>query len=154
MYNVDKSVVQQYAIENNVSHKEALEKLRENYEKEVHKVDFKQIALRAIQGMRTMSPKLTGLEQREVESQHRIKTLEAELKKANDNFTTLYNLYNSLVQNVMNSKVEINGLQNKLSGLQDNAENLEDTVKNLEKIKKSSFYTKIKDKVKCLLRIS
>ena len=61
--------------------KDARKKLQDNYEKEIKNVDFRALVLRSIDGMRQMSPKLMGLENREVDIQHRMQSLEAEVKQ-------------------------------------------------------------------------
>jgi len=60
-----KEAAKEYAKINQVSLKEAEKKLAANYKREEKEVDTKELALRAIKGMRLMLPKLNGLESRE-----------------------------------------------------------------------------------------
>ena len=75
MYNVSPVVVQMYAQKHGLSHKEAREKLRENYEKEFKTIDPREIALRAIDSARQTSSKVAGLEAREKDYTLKIKLL-------------------------------------------------------------------------------
>ena len=89
------SVVQEYAIKHNIKQKEARERLKANYEKESKKVDFRVLVLKAIDGMRSISPKVTGLENRDVEKQIRLKEIEAMVGDIAKDYTALsYDLAN------------------------------------------------------------
>jgi len=89
MTNPHPSVVQAYAVKHNIKQKEAREKLKANYEKESKKVDFRVLTLRAIDGMRSISPKVTGLENRDVDNQMRLKKMESLIDDISKNYRIL-----------------------------------------------------------------
>lgn len=76
MANLDPIIVQHYAVLNNITQKEAREKLKENYEVESSKIPLKDLVLRCLHGIRQMSPTLEGLKIREQDVQARIQMLE------------------------------------------------------------------------------
>jgi len=84
MNNPDPVLVQHYAVLKGISHKEAREKLKENYELEVSQINFRDLTLRCMHGLRQISPKVSGLESREQDTQFRVGKIEDEVKRIND----------------------------------------------------------------------
>lgn len=78
---INPAIIQQYAIQNNIKMKEARERLEKNYEEELNTVDFRQLVLRSIDGMRQISPKLNGVENRSADNNIRIRQLEKSLEE-------------------------------------------------------------------------
>jgi len=76
MTNPDPVIVQHYAVLNNMSMKEAREKLKENYEVESSKIPLKDLVLRCLHGIRQMSPTVEGLKIREQDVIARLQKLE------------------------------------------------------------------------------
>lgn len=76
MKNLDPVVVQHYAVLKGISQSEAKDKLRENYEAEVKEIPAKDLALRAITGMRSIAPKVDAMSQREQGTITKIRQLE------------------------------------------------------------------------------
>lgn len=62
-----------YSRRKNINLKEAKERLEANYRKEVEDVEFKEIALRLSNAMKMLSPKMLGLEQRELGREEKVK---------------------------------------------------------------------------------
>ena len=122
MYNIDPSIVQEYAKKYNISHEDALKKLRENYEKEVSKIDNRQLSLRCMRGLREVSPKVAGLEQRQNDLLDRTITLE--------NFVNLHS--------------------RQISEVHDLLKILKPALDNL--INKEPWYIRLWNKVKCLIK--
>lgn len=81
MTNPDPVIVQHYAVLNNISLKEAREKLKENYEVESSKIPLKDLVLRCLHGIRQMSPTVEGLKIREQDTIARLQMLENGLKR-------------------------------------------------------------------------
>ena len=76
MNNPDPVLVQHYAVLKGISHEEARDKLRKNYEAEVSEIPLRDLVLRAIQGMRQIAPKVEGMSQREAGTAAKIQKLE------------------------------------------------------------------------------
>ena len=76
--------VKTLSIRKNINLKEAKERLEANYRKEVEEIEFKEIALRLSNAMKTLSPKMLGLEQRELGREEKVKEAvrKAELARA------------------------------------------------------------------------
>lgn len=64
----------------------AVERIKENYRKEVEEIDAKEIALKCIKSIRQIAPKVMGLEQREDNYNFRIQSLEGQIKKLQDGY--------------------------------------------------------------------
>ena len=80
---IDNKVVEAYAIKVNVNLEEGRRRLEENYKKEVESVDAKEVALKCIKALRIISPKVTGLELREIDTIHRVNDLIRDIKAEN-----------------------------------------------------------------------
>lgn len=65
--------VKTYGVRKGINLEEARERLKSNYQKEVEEVQFKEIALRLSNGMKLISPKVMGLEQREMAREEKAK---------------------------------------------------------------------------------
>ena len=133
------SVVQAYAIKHNIKQKEAREKLKANYEKESQKVDFRTLTLRAIDGMRSISPKVTGLENRDVEKQIRLKEIESMVSDIDKDYRALsYDLAN--LEGIVSEQSKL------IERLLTVCENQERNFAKLEAPKKT-----LMEKIRCLL---
>ena len=62
------------------SKKPAVDRIRDNYRKEVESVDAKEIALKCIKSIRQIAPKVHGLELRESDYKFKIQSLESQVK--------------------------------------------------------------------------
>jgi hypothetical protein len=62
-----------FSVRRNINLEDAKKRLQENYKKEVEEVEFKEVALRLSNAMKVISPKMLGLEQRELERENRVK---------------------------------------------------------------------------------
>ena len=134
------SVVQEYAIKHNIKQKEARERLKANYEKESKKVDFRVLVLKAIDGMMSISPKVTGLENRDVEKQIRMKEIEAMVRSIAKDYTALsYDLAN--LEEIVSKQSSL------IERLLTICENQENNITRIEAPKKKT----IMEKIRCLL---
>ena len=134
------SVVQAYAIKHNIKQKEAREILKDNYEKESQKVDFRDLTLRAIDGMRSISPKVSGLENRDVEKQIRIKEIEAMVKDIDKDYRALSHDL-AVLEEVVSEQSSL------IERLLTICEKQESNIAKLEAPKKKT----IMEKIRCLL---
>ena len=97
---VNPAIVKEYALEHDITQKEARQKLRENYEYEVSKVDFRKLTLRAIDGLRQMSPKVSGLELREHDTIIRIQELERKVEKQGYQISSMHDTVVSMAETI------------------------------------------------------
>jgi len=115
MRNIDPVLVQHYAVLKGISHEEARDKLRENYEVEVAEIPLRDLVLRTLTGMRQIVPKVEGMSQREQGTITKIRQLENGMTR----------IANQLEQD---------------SYLRERISRLEDKVKNLDEEKTMSRY--------------
>lgn len=81
MRQVDPVLVQHYAVLKGISHEEARDKLRANYEAEVKEIPLRDLVLRTLTAMRQVAPKVDGMSQREQGTIAKIRQLENDLKR-------------------------------------------------------------------------
>lgn len=77
---LSEGIIRHYCARYQYDRDTAIYKLCINFDKETESVDSKSIALKAIQGMRSISPKVAGLEIRERDTIQKISSLESEIK--------------------------------------------------------------------------
>lgn len=75
--------IKHYSLKLCISPDEAVLRLCANFEKEESSVDAKAIALNAMKGIRILSPKVNGMEQRERSIESRLRLAERNLKSIN-----------------------------------------------------------------------
>lgn len=81
MKQVDPVLVQHYAVLKGISHEEARDKLRANYEAEVKEIPLRDLVLRTLTAMRQVAPKVDGMSEREQGTIVKIRQLENDLKR-------------------------------------------------------------------------
>ena len=77
--------IKYYSIKHSLDREEAILKLIANFEKESNSVDARAIALKAMSGIRLMSPKVTGIEQREKDLWYEIRQLKGQVSGLENN---------------------------------------------------------------------
>ena len=77
---IQEEVVSSYALKEGLDLTEARKRLESNYKKEVEQVDAKEIALKCLKAIRSISPKVTGMEMREQDSILKIRGLEGTVR--------------------------------------------------------------------------
>ena len=80
MTNPDPVLVQHYAVLKGISHEEARNKLRDNYEVEVKEIPLRDLVLRTLTGMRAIAPKVDGMANRENGTISRVNNLENKME--------------------------------------------------------------------------
>lgn len=89
MNNPDPVLVQHYAVLKGISHQEARNKLKENYEVEVKKIPLRDLVLRTLTGMRAVAPKVDGMAQREQGTITQIRSLNERVDRIEANLRNL-----------------------------------------------------------------
>jgi len=131
MRNPDPVLVQHYAVLKGISHEEARNKLRENYEVEVAEIPLRDLVLRTLTGMRQVVPKVEGMSQREQGTIAKIRQLEngmARIARQLEQDTGL----RERISRLEDSHVHVEAYLRTVSKLEDKVEDLKEEINYLK----------------------
>ena len=147
MRNPDPVLVQHYAVLKGISHEEARDKLRKNYEVEVAEIPLRDLVLRTLTGMRQVVPKVEGMAQREQGTIAKIRQLEHGMTRIANQLEMDTDLRARVVKLEDELKRYKDELQMSRYGRESISETLEDLKKEIEYLK-LPWYKKLLCKIK------
>lgn len=103
-------IVKAYASKYKISIESAKKRLDAKYQEEVNNVDAKEIALKCIKSIRTLAPRVHGVELRETDLNHALKEAKRDADQANRRCEDLENKIEMLTKIIRQSVDTINNI--------------------------------------------